>query len=864
MVEGGGVRNERVAVLAVDAVGGHDAVEHVVAELHRGSGRLFLGGFGFSRCFDLSVVVLDFVAEDGTVEGVEEIGVDLTLALDHVRDVDALRLANAGQMPDDGGARGVGFLRHLDVFEQFLVGANVASVHLVAGWDDVLQLHVSQRRVAVVLEEDEHLVAATAADLEGLLPGREVTAVVHHADRRSGFNVTLANRTEAFATELTPDGCIHALVLWRGVGGHQVVGHDDLLAWCHADGALAANGEGQGVTCTVGAVVFAFKRDAFADFSLELLRRQGLPRVLDLQGRSIHGVEHARNIVGEAHQVDVRRTGVGDLHLGLNRLFAVRVELGLAVGLLHLAVHHREVACSHRQGAFRGCAGAGQNGVGEFPGQVRLLGRSHADRFGPPFTVGCHVFVDVAEVEQEFVAALQAGLELDQIDGEGRAVLEDRRHFPRVGSLAFNGAHVRKAATEGVEVLEVHGRQGGIGTVGGHGRAAGNRVLAVDAEGSTHHDGAGCTGGKHANLPRQGAIVDGRMLCFRDVHAFRKRAGDDHVMQVGASNVAEFNLHRDGVLRAHRQGERALLVACRVGVEALSHHEHVSVGNGVLHDVLLARFKFLDADDVTFEVRGTSIGHDGIHVVDAVAFGRVRQGEGSLHLLLGHVAVGVNGGLFDFVDASFELVTGDVVHFIGGSQHGASNDAGQSFLGGIELVFAFTLHTFNGECGGQVRQVRRRGGRRKERVRSQGVQTRRGRWSRHRQRILGRHVHAGRGRRCGRCEKCVRRQRVQAGRGRRSWHRQRVLSRCFKARRCRRSRHRQRVLSGHVHAGRRGRRFHAGRSRRSWHRQRVLGGHVHAGRSRGSRHRQRVLIGHIHTRRGRGGRHRQRVLIGHL
>ena len=571
------MRDEGVTVLAVDAVGVHDTVEDVVAELHRGSGRLVLGFLNLGRGLGGCLIVFDFVAKDRTVEGVEEVGVDVTLALDHVRDVDAFGLSDAGQVPDDGGARGVSLLRHLDVVEQFLVGANVAPVHLVAGWDDVLELHIGQRRVAVVLEEDEHLVAASAADLQRLLSGREVTAVVHDTNRRGRLHVALADGAEALAAELAADWSVHPLVLRRGVGSHQVVGHGDLVTWRHTDGALAADGQRQGMTGTVWAVVFPFQRDAFADFRLELLRRQRLTGVLDFQGRGVQRVEHAGDVVGEAHQVDVRGTDVGDLDFRLNGLFPVGVEFRLAVGLLHLAVDHREITGSHRQGAFGRSAGARQDRVGQFPGQVWLFGRSDADRLRAPFAVRSHVFIDVAEVKQQFVTSLQACLKLHQVNGKGRAVFEHRGHFPGIGSLALDGAHVGEAPTEGVEVFEIHGRKGCIGAVGGHGRTAGDGLLSVRAEGASHHEGAGCAGGERANVPRQGTVFDGGVFRFSDVHACRKRPSDDHVMQVRGRDVAHVDFERDGVLRTHGQGERTLLVPCWIGVKALGHHEHVPV-----------------------------------------------------------------------------------------------------------------------------------------------------------------------------------------------------------------------------------------------------------------------------------------------
>ena len=58
----------------------------------------------------------------------------------------------------------------------------------------------------------------------------------------------------------------------------------------------------------------------------------------------------------------------------MDRLFAVGVELGLAVGLLDHSVHDLKIAGGHGEGSFCLGTGAWQDGVGQLPRQVWLLG----------------------------------------------------------------------------------------------------------------------------------------------------------------------------------------------------------------------------------------------------------------------------------------------------------------------------------------------------------------------------------------------------------------------------------------------------------------------------------------------------------
>ena len=104
------------------------------------------------------------------MESVECLGIDLSGAFDFHEDVETLSLADQWDHPTDVGASDAVFGLHLAVGSLVATAStDVPILDLKVSWHDIVDVNVLQSRVTVVFEQDEHFVAAFAADRKRLL-----------------------------------------------------------------------------------------------------------------------------------------------------------------------------------------------------------------------------------------------------------------------------------------------------------------------------------------------------------------------------------------------------------------------------------------------------------------------------------------------------------------------------------------------------------------------------------------------------------------------------------------------------------------------------------------------------------------------
>ena len=68
-------------------------------------------------------------------------------------------------------------------------------------WHDIVDVHILQSGVSVVLEEDQDFVSALSANRKRLLSSGEVTSIVNDADNRDVFSVAATPWSSLFGTE---------------------------------------------------------------------------------------------------------------------------------------------------------------------------------------------------------------------------------------------------------------------------------------------------------------------------------------------------------------------------------------------------------------------------------------------------------------------------------------------------------------------------------------------------------------------------------------------------------------------------------------------------------------------------------------
>ena len=118
--------------------------------------------------------------------------------------------------------------------------------------------------------------------------------------------------------------------------------------------------------------MFLLNGDAFREFNLELVIVDGFSVNLHRQLFWRRCLKETRNVVGDAHQVDGRRTLVDQGHGGLNLLRSVRAEASSGVGLLHLCFEHFEFLFLERHASFSGLDRLGKDRVDQLVGEVGL------------------------------------------------------------------------------------------------------------------------------------------------------------------------------------------------------------------------------------------------------------------------------------------------------------------------------------------------------------------------------------------------------------------------------------------------------------------------------------------------------------
>ena len=465
--------HEFIAVVGADTGSFHDPQQHVLSEFHLRSGwlrsfRVISGLFrtaflNVHRCFFLRLgddlgqfVGFDFIAEMDTVESVERLGVNLPAALDVEGDFESLAFLHLGNVPHDVKAALAVFGGHGDIVSLALSVLHLPVLDFKLGRKHVVDVQVAERRVAVVLKQNQNLVAPFATKGYGLLASAEVSSVVNDLEAGCLGWLAGADGAETLGAEFHTGRSIDALVPGRWVRGTERIGDLDFLVRLQANGSSGTDGEHHGVALAVGRPMFLFDGDAFGEFSLVLIVIDGLSIDLDGHLLNIGCLEDTRNVVGDAHQVDRGGPFVDEGHGGLDFLRSVRAQAAGGVRLVDLGLQNFEFLFLKRHRSFSGLNGLGQHGVREVVREVGF-GLSHdGSLFGLPFSVGRDVLVDVVHVKQELFTAFHADLEFGQIHSKGGSVLEDCLANPVVGALVFSDPHVREPAAERIEFSEGH------------------------------------------------------------------------------------------------------------------------------------------------------------------------------------------------------------------------------------------------------------------------------------------------------------------------------------------------------------------------------------------------------------------------
>ena len=158
------------------------------------------------------------------MEPVECFSIDFTGALDFHEHIKTLTLTDDWNHPTDVGATDAVFGLHFAIGSLVATGSpDVPIFDLKVGWHDIVDVNVLQRCVTVVLEQDEHFIAAFAANRHRLLSCGEIPSVVHDADDWCVLCIPATTWSRLFSTELTMGRCADCSVFGGWVRCEKVV-----------------------------------------------------------------------------------------------------------------------------------------------------------------------------------------------------------------------------------------------------------------------------------------------------------------------------------------------------------------------------------------------------------------------------------------------------------------------------------------------------------------------------------------------------------------------------------------------------------------------------------------------------------------
>ena len=158
------------------------------------------------------------------MESVECFSIDFSCALDFHEHVKTLALTNDWNHPTDVGATDAVFGLHLAIGSLFATGSSdVPILDLKVSRHDIVDVNVLESSVAVVLEQDEHFVAAFAANRHRLFSCGEVPSVVNDADDWCVHCIPATTWSCLFSTKFTMCRCADCGVFWRWVWCEKVV-----------------------------------------------------------------------------------------------------------------------------------------------------------------------------------------------------------------------------------------------------------------------------------------------------------------------------------------------------------------------------------------------------------------------------------------------------------------------------------------------------------------------------------------------------------------------------------------------------------------------------------------------------------------
>ena len=191
-------------------------------------------------------------------------------------------------------------------------------------------------------------------------------------------------------------------------------------------------------------------------------------------------------------------------------------------------------------------------------------------------------------VKQEVVAALHADLKFGQVNGKGRAVLEDGLADPVVRAFVLADTHVGEPSAKRVEFTERHAGDGGVGAVRSGSLAGFDGLGGSHVNGTLKSEGLLFTGGQTPDGPGDNAFIKLSATGHFEVHLGGQRPSDDHVMKVHGGEVLDLKFHGNGAgvfADGHRHG--AFLRAGGVGVQSLTQRHHLLAVDLVGHRVVL-------------------------------------------------------------------------------------------------------------------------------------------------------------------------------------------------------------------------------------------------------------------------------------
>ena len=186
-----------------------------------------------------------------TVESIQCFSIHFTRALDVKGNFEAFAFLNLWNVPNDVEATFTVFRGHGDVISLAIGTLEFPVLDFKLRRQYIVDVKVAERRVSIVLKQDQHFIAAFATQRDGLLSGTEVSAVVNDLQTRRINGFTCANWTKALCTEFDSGRCINATIARRGVRGVERIGDFHLLTRLETNGSTGANGQHHGVALAI-------------------------------------------------------------------------------------------------------------------------------------------------------------------------------------------------------------------------------------------------------------------------------------------------------------------------------------------------------------------------------------------------------------------------------------------------------------------------------------------------------------------------------------------------------------------------------------------------------------------------------------